>query len=814
MWSDLRSALRNLRAAPAYTAAAVLTLALAIAANTAIFGVVYAILLRPLPILDPARLIVVWESNASAGQPVVELSYRQFEAWSAHARSFERLAAMSSSSWSMVLEGRGDPVKVPSTGVSSSFFDTLGAQAALGRVFTPDDDKGSRGDVVVLSHGTWVSRFGGDQAIVGRSITLDRRPYTVIGVMPRDFDFPRGTELWRPVVPVLERSSAQWKTDALAYVRVLYVLGRLRPGVGIEAARDELSAMSARSSDGGGLHPAGVVATSLLDYTLGPLREGLWWLLGAVGVLLLVACANVSGLTLTRAAVRRREHAIRLALGASRGRIARLWLAEAAVLGIAGGLVGVIGARWLLVAVVALAPADVPRVGDIGVNLPVAAFTLILTLVAALLCAAASILHTPGARIGQVLNETARATASPTSNRIRSRLVVAQIALAVVMLVSAGLVVRSFATLQRLDVGFDPANVLTLAVDPASAEMPARAWFNELLERIETVPGVESAGAVFLRPLAFGAIGTDTTMLYEGQGRTLQQATEQGSKNPRLNFQMATPGYFRAMRIPRLRGRLFDARDHAGAPRVVVIGERAAARLWPGQDPIGKRLNTPQHAGGVSSSAWHTVIGVVKDVHYRGINDVRLDLYEPAAQSLKGPEFLVVRTTGDPLAIAAAVQAQIRAYDRRAVVSGITTMEAILGRALAPWRLSSWMLVVFAAFSFVLAVVGLVGLMGLEVAQRLREFAVRMALGAEARHVRAYVYRSAAARGVKGLALGIAGALAVTQWMRALLFGVSSVDPPTYALVCTIVSLTVLVVSLVPAARAARVDPIEILKRE
>ena len=813
MWSELKSALRNLQTAPAYTTAVALTLALAIAANTAIFGVVYAILLRPLPIHDPERLVIVWESDPAGGQPVMELTYRQFEGWKSEARAFEQLAVMGSSSWDVVLEGHGDPARVSSIGVSSSFFETLGARAALGRLFTPDDDNALNGDVVVLSHGTWVDRFGGAPGIIGTSLTLSKRPYTVVGVMPRDFDFPRGADLWTPVVPVLTRSSVEWKTDALANVGVLHVVGRLRPNVSVAAAREETTRLAARYPHLAG-QPKVTVVTPLLDHTLGPLREGLWWLLGAVGALLLVACANVSGLTLTRAAVRRREHAIRLALGASRLQIGRLWLMEAVLLGLAGGVCGVIGARWLLAGVVALAPEDVPRVGDIGMNLPVALFTLLLTLVAALLCAAAAIVHTSAARAGQVLNETARATAGPTSNRIRSTLVVAQIALAVVLLVSAGLVVRSFAALQRLDVGYDARNVLTLAVDPSSAEMPARAWFNELLERTEVLPGVESAGAVFLRPLAYGAIGLDTSMLYEGQGGTPQKAVEERSRNPKLNFQIATPGYFRTIRIPLLRGRLFDERDRAGSPRVVVIGQRAAERLWPGQDPIGKRLNTPQHAAGVSSDAWHTVIGVVKDVHYRGINDVRLDLYEPAAQSLKGPEFLVVRTAGDPLEVAAAVLAQIRAHDRRAVVTGITTMEAILGRALAPWRLSSWMLTLFAAFAFMLAIVGLVGLMGFEVAQRLREFAVRIALGAEPRHVRAHVFRSAAVRAAAGLILGITGALAVTQWMRALLFGVSPVDASTYAVVTVAVGLTVLMVSMIPAARAARVDPIEILKRE
>jgi putative ABC transport system permease protein len=814
MWGDLRTALRTLRAAPMYAAAGTLTLALAIAANTAIFGVVHGVLLKPLPIHDPARVALVWESDPSKTQPVIELTYRQFERWSASARSFERLAAMSSSSWSMVLEGLGDPLRLPVVTVSASFFDTLGTRAAMGRVLTRDDDK--QGGVVVMSHGLWVERFSGDSTIIGKSLTLDGRPHTVVGVMPRGFDFPRGTALWMPVAPVLRALSSEWKADVPAIVRVLYMIGRLRPGVDVAAASEELSSLEAGAQELRSRPPRAVV-TPLLDYTLGPLREGLWWLLGAVGVLLVVACANISGLTLTRAAVRRREHGIRLALGATRFQLARLWLAEAAILGVAGGTIGLTAARWLLGAMIALAPEDIPRIADLTVDLPVAFFTLGVTALAAILCAAAVVLQGTTAKSGAVLNEAAHATPGQSSTRIRSTLVVAQIALAVVLLVSSGLVVRSFSALRRLDVGFDPANVLTLAVEPSAAPLPAQRWFEEVIDRIESLPEVESAGAVSLRPLAHGAIGTDTSVILEGQpdpDTSPAAAREAQRRNPTLNLQIATPGYFRAMRIPLRRGRLFDGRDQAGTPRVVVIGERTAARLWPGQDPIGKRLNTPQHARGVVGSAWHTVVGVVKDVHYRGINDVRLDLYEPAAQSLAGLQFLTVRATGDPLRIAAAVQAQIRSHDRRSVMSGIATMDAILSRALAPWRLSSWMLTLFAAMAFALAVVGLVGLIGLEVAQRLREFAVRVALGAEARHVRSQVYRAAATHGAVGLSLGIAAALGATQWMRTLLFGVSPADAPTYAIVSVFVGVTVLAVSLVPAARAARVDPIEILKRE
>ncbi len=810
MTADFRFALRNLRLAPAYASAAILTLALAIAANTAIFGVVYAILLKPLPIRDPDSVVIAWESDPARGQLVMELGYRQVEQWRSESKGFEELAAMSSSSWPVVLEGIGDPVRLPSIAVSSSFFKTLGAGAALGRVLGSSDDDGAKGRVVVLSHGMWAERFGADPGIIGKVLTLDRRPHVVVGVMPRDFDFPRGTDLWTPVVPRLLDSS--WP-DVLTNLRVLHVIGRLRPGVGVPAARDELTAVAARRPFFAG-QPKAVAVKPILEHTLGPLRDGLWWLLAAVGMLLLVACANVSGLTLTRAAVRRRELGIRLALGATRVQLGRLWLTEAALVGVAGGLLGVVAARWLLSAVVALAPPDLPRIANVGISLPVAIFTLGLTLVAVLLSAAAAVVQASSAHLSDALNDAGRATSGPASNRTRSVLVVAQIALAVVLLVSAGLVVRSFSALQRLDVGFDARGVLTLAVEPASAKMPAKDWFNQVIERIEALPGVEAAGTVFLRPLAYGAIGTDTSMLYEGQGGSLQKALEEESRNPKLNFQMATPGYFRAMRIRLLRGRLFDRRDREGSPRVIVLGEHAAERLWPGQDPIGKRLSTPQHDGKTWLVVWQTVIGVVKDVHYRGINDVRLDLYEPAAQSFKGPEFLVVKATGDPLAVAAAVQAQVRAMDRRAVISGIATLEAILARELAPWRLSSWMLVLFAAIAFLLAIVGLVGLMGLEGAQRTREFAIRIALGAQSRHVRANVFRGAAARGVAGLSLGVAGALMVTQWMRSLLVGVTPVDAWTYAAVSLTVSLTVIVVSVLPAVRAGRTDPVEILKRE
>lgn len=818
IYGDVRLAVRSLRATPSYTVASIVTLALAIAATSAIFSAVYGILLRPLPIRNAGELVVGWETDTARGTPVAEVTYNHYRAWSRETRSFSHLAAMGSSTWSAVVEGRGNPVRIASTAVSDSFFDTLGTSAQLGRTFTSDDDDEKAGRVVVLNDGLWRDRFGADASVIGSRVVIDRIPHTIIGVMPRDFEFPRGTDVWIPLLPVLRASSASWKTDVLENVRVLYIVGRLRPGVTRAVARDDLDAVAARHPHQPGVRRVSTL-TPLLDYLLGPLRAGLWWLLAGAGILLALACANVSGLALTRATLRQREHAVRLALGATRVQIGRGWLAETLLIAAAGGALGLVAARWLLSAILRLAPDDVPRLGDVGINLPVAAVTLLVVALTALVCAAAAGIHASRAPIGELLAEGAHSTAGRSTQRTRSILVISQVALAVILLICAGLVMRSFANLQRLDLGFDRENVMTIQVEPAAIPVPAREWFNELIDRIERLPGVESAGAVSLPPLAYGAIGTEQTVILEGQPFDTaqggaQDATDVAARNPKLNFQVATPGYFRAMRIALLRGRLFEGHDRFGAPRVVVVGERTANRLWPGEDPIGKRINTPQTRRDAVTSDWHTVIGVVKDVHYRGIGDVRFDLYEPAAQSYRGAEFLIVRTAGNPLGIVAAVQAQVRALDRRAVIGSVTTLETVVTRALAPWRLSSWILLVFAMIAFVLAMVGLVGLLSLEVAHRAREFSLRLALGAQAQHLRNGVLRSAAARGGSGIVLGVGSALAVTGGMRVLLFGVAPTDLSTYAAVVAIVCTAVIAASSVPALRAAATNPIEILRRE
>jgi putative ABC transport system permease protein len=807
--SDVRVALRYLLKSPGYTSAAVLTLALAIGANSAVFSAVHAVLLEPLPVRQPGRLVICWASDRSHHLPVVELSYRNFEDWAAHSQSFSQVAAVGSSTWPAVLDRQDESVRLSSAGVSVSFFETLGVRPALGRGFRPEDDEPRAPRVVVLSHQAWVGRFGADPAAVGRTIQLDQ-PHTIAGVMPEGFDFPRGTDFWTPVVPILADSATGWRTDALEEVGVLFVVGRLRDGVTPAMANGELDRLADRLEQGGGANRFGtaVVVTPFLDYVLGPTRRALWTLLAAVGVLLLIGCANVSGLMLTRVSLRRREHAVRLALGATPSMVGRLWALETLILAIAGGVLGLVLSQWMAGAIVSLAPDDVPRLADVSIDRSVAAFTFLAVLTTALLCGAGPIRHAGTANLLDALHEGSGATAGRQTVRARSLLLILQVALTVVLLVAAGLVVRSFVNLRNIDLGFTPANVVTMNVRPRNPQPSANRWIDELLRRIEALPGVEAAGAVYLRPLALGAIGQETAVVLEGQPDTPAGARQ----NPSLNYQVATPGYFTAMRVELRRGRLFTAADRLESPRVVLVSESTARRLWPGQDPIGKRVSMPAFTPEGAQSAWREVVGVVSDIRYRGIDDVRLDVYDAALQAPLAATDLVVRTSGDSRRVAAAVQAEARRLDPRVVVDRLTTMEAIVSRAVAPWRFSVWMFTLFAVFAFALASVGLFSVVSLDVAQRRHEFAVRLALGAQRGDVVRPVLVAAAGRAIAGVSLGLLGAVAATRGLRSLMFGVGALDPATYAMVIALVVAVVAVASYLPARRAAEIDPMTLLR--
>ncbi len=811
MLADVRAALRNLRHEPGYAAAATLTLALTIGATTAIFSGVHKVLLDTAGITDPQSLVMAWSRDTARQLGVVELSYRNVEDWAKNTRSFASLAAIGSSTWPAILDGRGDPERLSLAGVSVSFLDTLGVRPLVGRDFEEDDDLPNAPRVVIMSYGMWAARFGSDREVVGRTIMLDEEPFTVAGVMPQGFDFPRGTDVWTPVVPVLAASPEGWQPKTLDSVAVLFAIGRLRDGVTSDTARDELDAIAARIEREGGTRrfASAVVTTPFLDFALGPVRRALWALFGAVGVLLLIGCANVSGLMLTRASVRRRDHAIRLALGATPAAIGRLWIAETVVLCVAGGCLGLLNARWMAQVMIAVAPENLPRLASVTIDAPVAAFTCAVVAIATLVCGAGPLRHALASSPLEGLQAFGQATATRSAQRSRSALVALEIGLAVALMIAAGLVVRSFVNLRQIHLGFEPAGVLTMTASPRTTR-PVNEWIAELLPRITALPGVESAGAIYLRPLALGPIGQETSFVLEGQA----DSEETERRNPALNYQVATPGYFTAMRIEVKRGRLFTADDTAQSPRVALVGESAARRLWPGENAVGKQLLLPTFERGTGRRAWRQIVGVVADVRYRGVDDVRLDVYDPATQSPLEAGDLVVRTSGDPLRLAAAVQAVARELDPRVLISGSTTMEGIVARALAPWRFSVWVFGVFAALAVVLASGGLFSIVSLDVARRRRELAVRVALGAQRRDILQSVLVPATRRLLAGLAFGLLVSAAASGVLRSMLFGIEPLDAWTYLSVTVLISLVVIGASYFPARRAARVDPLLTLRCE
>ena len=808
MLHSLRYAARHLRQSPGYVATAVLTFAVAIGANSAIFSAVNAVLLRPLPVEAPDNLAVVWQTD-EGGQAVVELTYRHLREWTGSGRTFVRAAVMGSHNWSAILQGRGELSRIWFNGVSADFFETLGVQPLLGRGLRPGDDVPNAPRVAVLNHASWVRRFGASPDVVGTTMLLDGSSVEIVGVMPAGLDVPRGAEFWTPVVPFLV-SGTPPDVSILDNVGVFYVLGRVRDGVDVAALRSDLNALEARLDAGDPVRPkwgATAVVTSFVDHVYGTVRPALRILWAAVFVLLLVACANVSGLLLTRISRRRREDGIRLALGATPAVLARMWLTEVVLLAVAGGLLGLVVARWITRTIVALAPDDVPRVTDIAIDMPVALFTFAVVPVAALVTASIPLRYAGRGSLSEAV-AGARSTAGRGPLRMQSALLVIQIGMAVVLLVGAALVVRSFIALRQVDLGFAPEGVLSVTVQPGPAIRQPNIWLQEFLEHVRALPGVETAGAVYLRPLMLGPIGQAVPVFLEGQ--PLTDAVLDAS--PSLNYQVATPGYFEAMKIPLRAGRLFTDHDSGDVPRVAVVSESTARRLWPGQNPLGRRLLIP-HFSRDPETGWRTVIGVVSDVRYRGIHEVQLDVYDPALQASLPADNIVIRASTDPLAQAAPVRALARQMDPTAIVDSVTTMELVVVRAEAPWRLTMWLFVLFAALAFGLAALGLFSVVALDVAHRGREFAIRMALGESREGILRAVLLRAGWRGLAGVTLGFGTAFGASRGIQALLFGVAPADGLTFAIVLVLVVIAIAAAAYVPARRAAAADPQTLLRQ-
>ncbi|HKC85790.1 MAG TPA: ABC transporter permease [Blastocatellia bacterium] len=803
MFQDLRFGVRMLVKNPGFTTVAVLTLALGIGANTAIFGVVNAALLRSLPCKEPARLVTVWESNAAKGQTHGFVGGANFTDWKNQNQVFESLAAYMS--WNYNLTGDDEPRRLTAAVVSAGFFQTLGAEAALGRALLPEDDQEVNENVVVLSYALWQSRFGADREIIGRTITLNGRPHTVVGVMPAGFDFPDDqTEIWRPMA--MSPQAAQNREG-----KWLKVVGRLKPGVSLEQASAAMNTIAGRLGESYPQTNAGwgVNLIPLREELVGKVSLFLLTLFGAVLFVLLIACVNVANLLLARAATRRKENAIRAALGAGRLRLLRQFLTENLLLAALGGGLGLALAFCSLDALIALSPDNVPGLAKATIDGRVLGFTLALSLLTTLLFGLVPAWQASKPDLNDTLKEGGHRTTGGAGRRAHNALVVAEVAASVVLLVGAGLMIRSFIRLQAVEPGFNSNNVLTMKImlppNKYGENHQSIAFFRQALERIKTIPGVVSAGAVQDLPLY------QNTMNYAFsiEGRPDAPA----ASRPEAAYRAVTEDYFRTMGIPLLQGRAFTADDNLQTEPVVIINQTMARRFWPDEDPLGKGIRF-----GEPNDPACTVIGVVGDVKHLGLADDEVAaIYQPHAQKrfawLRWMT-IVVRAKAAPLSLIAPIRSRIAEVDRAQPVYDIATMEQLLTKSITQPRFSTFLFGLFALLALTLVAVGLYGVMSYAVAQRAHEIGLRIALGAKMRDVLTLVIGRGMKLTLLGIAIGLTGAIALTGVLKTLLFNVGATDPLTFAGVAALLLVVALLACYLPARRATKVDPMTALRNQ
>jgi putative ABC transport system permease protein len=814
VWQDTRFALRVLRREPTFSAVAILTLALGIGANTAIFSVVNAVLLEPLPYADPERLVLMWERNTAAGKDRDPVAPPNFLDWRRDNTVFDELAAYRFREFALTHVEQPEQLQALST--TASVFRVLGVAAALGRPFT-DDEEHRRERVAVLSHTFWQRRFGGDPSVVGRSVALDGAAFTIVGVMPAAFQFPDDTpvDLYSPIAFAPNELNGRRS-------HTLTVIGRLKPGVTVQAAHANIGGLArAIAADDSGSNPE-VAIVGAHDALVEDVRLGLMILLGTVGLVLLVACANVANLLLVRAAARRRELAMRAALGAGRSRLLRQMLTESVVLAGLGAGIG-LGLAWsLLRMLVRVGPQDLPRLEGIAIDTPVLLFTTVVAMVTGIAFGVVPALAASRRSLTDAFKESSpQATATFATSTGRAMLLVGEIALSLTLLAGAGLMVRSLINMQNLDLGFQPANVLTAQiflppsrypVDPAQYR-PAAAggrhvgdskpvvFLTQLEERLNIVRGVESVGAVSALPL--NPVGIDYDLPVIIQDRPRPRVGEE----PQADFRVATTGYFRTMKIPVLRGREFTDFDGPNSTPVITINDTLAQQMFPGADPLGQRI--------LLYGRPREIVAVVGSVRHHGFTrDARPEMIVPYRQFQFGGMTLVVRSQMERAAVAAEVERAVHALDAQLPVSRVRMMPEFLAASVAQPRFTTLLLTAFAALALVLAVVGIYGVMSYSVSQRTREMAVRLALGARPRELIAMVVGRGLTLAAIGVTLGLIGAIAATRLMTDLLFGVSPTDPATLAAAVAALILFSLAATYVPAARAATVAPASLLKAE
>jgi putative ABC transport system permease protein len=803
---DIRYGFRSLLKRPGATVVALVTLALGIGVNTAIFSAVDSVLLRPLPLKDPERVTSIWERTLRDGINQNEVAPANFFDLRNQNQVFEGIGAHGPQD--LNLTGGGEPERLNGELVTANVFSILGVEPALGRTFLPDEDQTGREQVVVLSDALWQRRFNRDPSIVNRNITLNGESFTVVGVMPRGFFFPaRETELWIPWA--MEPEQASGRGD-----HYLRLVARLKPGTTLEQANADVESIAQRLSieyprTNEGL---GFVVHSLHQDYVGNLRLPILVLFAAVGLVLLIACANVANLLLAQATTRRREIAIRIALGARRWTIVRQLLIESLLLAGGGGLLGVLGAVWGVQALSKLLPENLSKLQDVNIDTRVLLFTLGVSALTAIVFGGVPALLAARAKPGETLGDVARDAAGGSSGRhVRRVLVVSEVALAVVLLVSAGLLIRSFQLLRQVDKGFTAENLLTmhmvLPMPKYGKPEARRAFYDEVLRRIEELPGIDSAGVITFLPLSFN--GMNFSFSVEGR------PTPSDMKLPFALYRVVSPHYFDAMGVTLQRGRFFDAHDTAGSQLVTLISRQLAAQHWPNEDPIGKRIKI----GPLDSpNQWLTVVGVVADVRQAELyGDPRMDLYVPYAQERRGfvtPRDLVVRTKGDATSVAGAVRQAIWSVDKDQPVSNVRTMDQVFAAAISKERFEALLLGLFAALALVLACVGLYGVISYSVAQRTHEIGVRVALGAQPVDVLRLMIRQGMTLTLVGLIVGIAAGSVATRVLSDMLYGVSTTDPLTFVGVPAFLLLVAFVACYIPARRATRIDPLVALRYE
>ena len=811
LWQDVRYAARVLWKSPGFTAVALLAVALGVGANTAIFSVVNAVLLKPLNYKDPGQLVLIFH-NYQKIDLKASVSAPGYAYYRDHAKSFSDVAALSS--WNVNLTGEGEPERLQGMAATANIFPALGVAAAQGRTFSAEEDAPGNNKVVVLSDAFWRRRFGG-VPVVNKTVTLNGEPYTIVGVMPPGFQLGRewgaqqAPDVWTPIAfKPQQLDPATGLTN-----EYLSVLARLRPGVRLEQAQAEMDSIAAdlrrQYMPGADASNWGLLLTRFDEFVVGKIRTALYILLGAVAFVLLIACANVANLMLARAAVRQKEIAVRTALGASRWRVVRQLLTESVLLSLVGGGAGLLLAMWGVDLLLRLDDNKIPRAAEIGLDANVLLFTLGVSVLTGVVFGLAPAFQTSNVNLHDTLKEGGRSGRGNVRRGVRNALVVAEMAFAVVLLVGAGLLIRSFVRLQQVDPGFQPRGVLAMQVSlpPTKYTDQARraAFARQMLEEVRALAGVRSAATTTTLPMS----GWNQSGSFQIEGRVVPP----GQSSPHGDRWMPSDDYFQTMGIRLIKGRYFDARDAADAPGVAVVDETLARKYWPGEDPVGKRISFETQDG---QRRWREVVGLVGHVRNQGLEgDSRGQYYVPYAQRATNTDlFVVVRTDGDPAALAPAVRGRIAAVDRDLPVYRVTTMERMVSDSLAQRRFSMFLFGVFAALALALAVVGLYGVMSYAVAQRTHEIGLRMALGAQGRDVLRMVVGQGLWLVGLGLGLGLAGALALTRLMSSLLFGVSAADPLTYAGIALLLGAVALLASYVPARRATKVDPMVALRYE